>query len=303
MPATLSLLDNAHSRVQEANLVQAKFLFGWGGLLCFAILASALGSAIGQGDLNHASGAFFKVLAIGIGVAGASAMVAWLLGLLFGIPRSIANGGVTVAAVAPPPAPAQAGTPPAAGTTATSAASTGAPTSRVNTNLEDVSDWLTKTLIGVGLTQLGSLPHSLWHYATIVDQASLKSEGGGAVFILSISLAGGAGGFWVGYVTTRTLLTQLFSLFDRPSLGDVSAAADPDNLTLGADRKPMASNDPAVKAADEKLRNVSLRTLSAPTDIAAWGAAQARALNWQCPASRAASCGGRSKQRGHKTIA
>lgn len=252
--------------IQEANWIQTKFLVGWGGLLSFAIFVSALGAAIGQDGQTHSFQVFCQVLGIGIVVSGACAMVAWLLGLLFGIPKSIATLGVPVPA--PNPAPANSSQPDAR-----------QPTSRVNTNLEDVSDWLTKTLIGVGLTQLTSLPHTLWHYATILDQASLKSGGGGAVFILSVAAAGGAGGFWVGYVTTRTFLTQLFGLFDRPQIGDVTVAAKPDNLTLGADQMPVPSPDPAVKAADQKLRSVRLDQLSTPTDIAAWGAAQARALN------------------------
>ena len=119
MPGMFPLIDTARSRVQEANLVQAKFLFGWGGLLCLAIRASALGSAIGQADVTHAFGVFFKVLALGIVIAGASAMIAWLLGLLFGIPRSIANAGVPVGAAPPVPAPAS-GSPPGAPAAASS---------------------------------------------------------------------------------------------------------------------------------------------------------------------------------------
>jgi hypothetical protein len=251
--------------MEEANWIQTKFLAGWGGLLGFAIVAGALGAAIGQDSRTHSFQVFCQVLAIGIVVSGACAMVAWLLGLLFGIPKSIATLGVPTQASNSAPA--------------NSSLPDTRQTSRVNTNLEDVSDWLTKTLIGVGLTQLTSLPHTLWHYATILDQASLKSEGGGAVFILSVAAAGGAGGFWVGYVTTRTFLTQLFDLFDRPQTGDVAAAADPANLTLGADQKPIPSADPVVEAADQKLRSFRLDQLSAPMDIAAWGAAQARALN------------------------
>ncbi|MGA8496498.1 MAG: hypothetical protein WB764_13530 [Xanthobacteraceae bacterium] len=252
--------------IEEANWIQTKFLVGWGSFLGVAIFAGALGAAIGRDSWTHLFQVFFQVLAIGIVVAGACAMVAWLLGLLFGIPKSIATLGVPIQA--PNPAPAN-----------STQSDSRQPTSRVNTNLEDVSDWLTKTLIGVGLTQLTSMPHTLWHYATILDQASLKSEGGGAVFILSVAAAGGAGGFWVGYVTTRTFLTLLFDLFDKPQIGDVTVAAKPDNLTLGADQKPIPSADPAVKAADQKLRSVRLDQLSAPMDIAAWGAAQARALN------------------------
>jgi hypothetical protein len=137
----LGLTESSDPRIREANSVQTKFLIGWGFLLFTAIVVSAWGAALAQGGW----GVFLQVCAVGAVIAGACAMVAWLFGLLFGIPRSIARPG--------DPAPAAA--------TATQA--NGAhPASRVNTNLEDVSDWLTKTLIGVGLTQLSSLPHKLW---------------------------------------------------------------------------------------------------------------------------------------------
>jgi hypothetical protein len=258
----LGLTESSDPRVREANLVQTKFLIGWGVLLFVAIFVSAFGAALGQGGWRPDLKIFLQVFAVGAVIAGACAMVAWLFGLLFGIPRSIARPGDPGPAPANPPQP-----------------NGGRPTSRVNTNLEDVSDWLTKTLIGVGLTQLNTLPHKLWQYALVLDQASLNGKAGGAVFILGVALTGGAGGFWVGYVTTRTFLTFLFDLFGKPDLGDVKPAADPANLQFDAQQKPVASTDPLVQAADTKLRNVALDQLSDPTQIAAWGAAQARASN------------------------
>ncbi len=220
------LTESSDPRVREANLVQTKFLVGWGLLLFFAILLSAFSAAFGQGGGFADFEIFLQVSAVGTVVAGASAMVAWLLGLLFGIPRSIARPG--------DPAPAAANS---------AQASAAQPTLRVNTNLEDVSDWLTKTLIGVGLTQLFSLPHKLWQYALAIDLASLNGKAGGAVFILGMALTGGAGGFWVGYVTTRTFLTFLFDLFGKADLGDVKPAADPANLQFDAEQKPVASTN------------------------------------------------------------
>jgi hypothetical protein len=87
------------------------------------------------------------------------------------------------------------------------------PRSSINTNLEDISDWLTKTIIGVGLTQLYSIPHAAWAYATKLGQATMPGQDGGAVLILSLAAAAAAGAFWVGYVTTRTILTKLFDMY------------------------------------------------------------------------------------------
>jgi len=100
----LHFLNRTHTRMQQAHSVQTKFLAIWGGSLAVAIVAAALSSAIGQDGNGHWF-QFFQVLAIGIVVAGASAMVGWLFGLLFGIPRSIATPAAQPAAPVPAAAP------------------------------------------------------------------------------------------------------------------------------------------------------------------------------------------------------
>ncbi|MDQ2643463.1 MAG: hypothetical protein M3020_06600 [Myxococcota bacterium] len=94
---------------------------------------------------------FAEVFAAGVLVSGAAALVGILLGFLFGIPRT------TVAERAPNPVtdPPGGREPVPAGTSPLSA-----PYS-VNTNLEQISDWLTKILVGVGLTQLNEIPEKL----------------------------------------------------------------------------------------------------------------------------------------------
>ena len=42
---------------------------------------------------------------------------------------------------------------------------------RVNTNLEQISDWLTKILVGVGLVQLGAIIDSLGDLADFLGPA------------------------------------------------------------------------------------------------------------------------------------
>ena len=70
-----------------------------------------------------------------------------LLGFLFGIPRTVPSGTVDV--------PAATEVPPNASNTLF----TGTPSPmEINSNLVEVSDWLTKIIIGVGLIELKSLP-------------------------------------------------------------------------------------------------------------------------------------------------
>ena len=124
----------------------------------------------------------------------------------------------------------------------------------------------------------GACPESK-RYATTLDQATLTGEGGGAVLILTISAGSAAGGFWLGYVTTRTLLAWLFDLFARESPGDVQSSANPEHLKFDDQGGIIRPDDPNVEKTDQKLRALALETLTAPEDIAAWGAAQARSGN------------------------
>ena len=82
-----------------------------------------------------------SVVATGVAAAGASAFVGGLLGFLFGIPRALQGDH--------PDGPRAAD---GSGRDGLPAASY-----RANTNLEQISDWLTKILVGVGLVQIGEI--------------------------------------------------------------------------------------------------------------------------------------------------
>jgi hypothetical protein len=98
---------------------------------------------------------------------------------------------------------------------ARTAAAAGRLTSRANTNLEDISDWLTKTFVGVGLTQLFAVPHYLWQVAGQFNSHGFGWENHGQLLALALLLYFGPGGFWLGYVGTRTILTALLDEFAR----------------------------------------------------------------------------------------
>lgn len=105
--------------------------------------------------------AFLLVLGVGLIGAGASYAAGFLLGLIFGIPRT------------PPRAPAAAASPAVApGQAAVSAAAVPASGSdsdvESNSNLVEISDWLTKIFVGVGLVELGKIPAKLEHLAAFL---------------------------------------------------------------------------------------------------------------------------------------
>jgi len=124
----------------------------------------------------------------------ASLAVGAFVGLLFGIPRA-------------KPTPAQGADPKAASVTTT------APHSEVNNNLIEVSDWLTKIIVGVGLVQLGSLPEKLKMLARPLA-ACLGADCGLAAAV-GIIIFFVFSGFLAGYINARTFITAMFEVFDK----------------------------------------------------------------------------------------
>jgi tetratricopeptide (TPR) repeat protein len=74
----------------------------------------------------------------------------------------------------------------------------------VNTNLEQISDWLTKILVGVGLTQLTELPTLLRVLGESVTVANSVAVTIGLIVTFLIC------GFFAGYLLTRLFLAGAF---------------------------------------------------------------------------------------------
>ena len=149
---------------------------------------------------------FFSLVGVGLLIAGTSLFVAGVLGFLFGIPRTLQQGGAS---------------------TDSSDASTDY---RANTNLEQISDWLTKMLVGVGLTQLMTLP------AHMESLSEFLAEGFGArptdaVFALSIILYFSPVGFLFGFLWTRLFLAGAMRQAD---LGDLYTRVEQTDQKLEA---------------------------------------------------------------------
>ena len=270
MRFTMTKRDGAWARaMQERNFaIIADWFSG-----CFfvvgsiAITLAGLAAGLGTGTTatwqrGLADG--LRIYVLSVAFAAAAAACGWLLGLLFGIPRSLARANV-----------------PAAGT-ATAASGPGAAnrTSRVNTNLEDISDWLTKTIVGVGLTQLFLIPHYLWNAAQKLNIYGFQWDNYGPLLVLSLFLYFAPGGFWLGYIGTRTFLTMWLEAIDGGTDAAAKTSADPDKLILANAGIGIAgAPDPAVAAADRMILSKKLQDLTTPREIAAWAAAQARKNN------------------------
>jgi CheY-like chemotaxis protein len=142
-----------------------------------------------------------------------------LLGFLFGIPRSLPSGTVNM-----PPAEERSngkrrsGDEPAALDAAAGASNTiflGTPSPiEINSNLVEVSDWLTKIIVGVGLIELKSLPATAQGVAAFIapslaiDADIARAVVGGVMLFFSVH------GFLIGYLLTRIYLSIMIKRAD-----------------------------------------------------------------------------------------
>lgn len=110
---------------------------------------------------------------------------------------------------------------------------------RVNTNLEQISDWLTKIIVGLGLVQLQAVPEHLGKAATWMAQ-SFAPGGGATAPADAVSFAGAfiiyfsVLGFFSGYLSTRLFLALAFfradlepdrTILEKVNYGAVSGTA------------------------------------------------------------------------------
>jgi hypothetical protein len=142
-----------------------------------------------------------KSLGTGILFAGGVFAVGALFGFLFGFPA--ATGTSAPQAAGPTPrAPQQGQTIQAASGPAAPHATTGFE----NTNLREISDWLTKIIVGAGLVELTKLPPQVqklaWFMAFYTDPPQLPQEQPPQAVALAILAYFSACGVLFGYVWT-----------------------------------------------------------------------------------------------------
>jgi len=155
----------------------------------------------------HAGGkeGFLAVLSVGVLLAGASAFAGGTLGFLFGIPRTLQQEGTR-------PGPE--------GNSMTSdvGSSQRHIDYRVNTNLEQISDWLTKILVGVGLTQIAEIRDGVASLSAFAAQG-LGTQSHGEVFAFALLSYYAVLGFLFGYLWTRLFLAGALRVADQAAIG------------------------------------------------------------------------------------
>lgn len=193
---TNQVSQNDNQTMQGERALQV--LAGFVGVGLVAIVLYALQST----SLSQ----FLTVVGVSIALAGASLLAGALLGFLFGIPRTLRQTG--------PSTPVQAGD---IRSDSKNDAVAGKPETlqyQPNTNLEEISDWLTKILVGVGLTQISKVPGLIEAFAS-TTAAGLGGFPNSGTFAIGLLVYDLICGFLIGYLWTRLYLAGAFREADR----------------------------------------------------------------------------------------
>ncbi|MDZ4693667.1 MAG: hypothetical protein SGI86_00850 [Deltaproteobacteria bacterium] len=151
-------------------------------------------------DASHCLSTYGGLFLIALGAEICGSVV----GFLFGIPRTLASGDR-----ASPPAGSE--------RDAGESHYVSSTTYSDNTNLEQVSDWLTKILVGLGLAHLGTIKSELANLATYLGPAvSLPSTSSPIVTVVVVFYA--TTGFLLTYIWTRVYFKRVLRESDDTRL-------------------------------------------------------------------------------------
>jgi hypothetical protein len=173
----------------------------------------------------------------------AATLVGAILGFLFGIPRSLAERGNTEDTV--------------------EGSAGGRSGYAQNTNLEQISDWLTKIVVGVGLVEAQDLATQF--NALAQSAAASWQVAGGAVTAGALLLASAVTGFLACYIWTRTTFLQLLVYSDRlvaaERQGRQEAEAQLDHAVQFMGGGPVSKPQPSELTTESPLKAAVRRAL------------------------------------------
>ncbi len=231
----------------------------WVALLMLSLFAAAIELIYARYSAANAKVPFGEIAGYALSISLASIITGILLGFLFGIPRTLSGSGPSQV-----PVENQDSAKDSTASNATPALHLG-----TNTNLEQISDWLTKMLVGVGLTQIGQIPKGLDAISRRLQPGFGTAPGApvfGGLIIIFFSVCG----FLIGYLWTRINLTKAFRTAEldvlaakvstiesssakvADALSNVQTQADKDAAALSLSQKLLdpASGDRAVSQAE-----------------------------------------------------
>jgi hypothetical protein len=193
------LLPGRRDHARSKNKSEKFFETGW------TVAIPALGSGWGIITLIYVlqlpGGVRWTVFATAVLIASSAFLIGGLVGFLFGVPRTV-----------------QGATP-----------RTGATHYQGNTNLEQVSDWLTKIIVGVSLVEIGHVIPGLTRLAESM-KAPLGGKPSSESFGLALTIANALLGFFLFYLWSRSFfvkeLEELEKSEERAQHVNVSSAND-----------------------------------------------------------------------------
>jgi hypothetical protein len=186
-----------------------------------------------------------KAFGVTMLVGLAAALFGGFLGFLFGVPRlsgetapqpapSATSGSGTPAPATPPAgistpsfgAAAPSGQPSAAG----AAALRGRRGWQSSTNLTEISDWLTKIIVGVGLVEAKAIYDQLSRLSGSLGTMLFDGAAGSLVVIPAVIIAGTLLGFLYAYLFTQLVVAELVARTDAEL--SYAGAPSPDQGTI-----------------------------------------------------------------------
>lgn len=176
---------------------------------------------------------------VGLMIAFAAALAAGLVGFIFGVPYS---RDVTGSSTQP--------------TSITSLADGNAqqPSYRPNTSLEQISDWLTKILVGVGLVEIKQAPIGL-HELVVYLAPGISSGRQSEALVVSTIVFFSVCGFLFGFLWARLYLRRWLTDADRDLIEKLSRF-DADAKAYGLVAQQLGRREDEPAASPEDLQQV-----------------------------------------------
>jgi hypothetical protein len=190
-----------------------------------------------------------SILGVAAILGGAALLVGALLGFLFGIPKTLQREVPSGTPQSPPGIEAQQGQPTIS--------------HEPNTNLEQISDWLTKILVGVGLTQLTSIPSGLQRYAAYAAP-SLGDFPSSPLFASALLVYFSVCGFLIGYLCTRLYLAGAIGRADIDVIGGQLAEVQD---KVGEMQDQAQKDAEALRLAESVLNAETGKLLVSPEEL------------------------------------
>jgi hypothetical protein len=197
-------------------------------------LGSSIAAGVGAVALHTGGNSQARDFSAGFLLAGASLFLGVLVGFIFGIPKTSK--------------PSADSSNPVQGNTNVAYS--------LNTNLEEISDWLTKMLVGVGLVQLTAIPGYIIRIASYWETSIGRHFP--AAYVAALIIFFSPTGFLIGYLWTRLAL-----------IGDF-IEQDPRKLiySLINDIAQTAKRDPSITSRSVDQQVVSVQELRTAEAIA-----------------------------------